>query len=69
MMAKGVIKVSQNGRNWQSVESFDFGNLINDPSKRYHRFNKAVKGRYVRIETSEIANNGKSIAIAEIDLF
>lgn len=68
MMAKGVLKVSDDGKNWKAVESFEFGNLINDPTKRYHYFKKPVSARYVRIEATEIAANGKVVAIAELDL-
>lgn len=68
MMAKGILKVSDDGKNWKGVESFEFGNLINDPTKRYHYFKKPVSARYVRIEATEIAANGKVVAIAELDL-
>lgn len=68
MMAKGVIKVSDDGKNWKEAERFEFGNLINDPTKRYHYFKNPVTTRYVRIEATEIATNGKVVAIAELDL-
>lgn len=68
MMAKGVIKVSDDGKTWKEVERFEFGNLINDPSKRYHYFKKPVSARYVRVEATEIAAGGKAVAIAEFDL-
>lgn len=68
MMAKGVIKVSDDGKTWKEVERFEFGNLINDPSKRYHYFKKPVSARYVRVEATEIAAGGKVVAIAEFDL-
>lgn len=68
MMAKGVIKVSDDGKNWKEAERFEFGNLINDPTKRYHYFKNPVTTRYVRIEATEIAANGKVVAIAELDL-
>lgn len=68
MIAKGIIKVSDDGKNWKEVESFEFGNLINDPTKRYHYFKKPVTARYIRIEATEIAAGGKVAAIAEFDL-
>ncbi|WP_348722906.1 alpha-L-fucosidase [Parabacteroides goldsteinii] len=68
MMAKGVIKVSDDGKNWKEAERFEFGNLINDPTKRYHYFKNPVTARYVRIEATEIAANGKVVTIAELDL-
>lgn len=69
MIAKGTVYVSKDGKKWKQVEEFEFGNLINDPSKRYHRFAKPVKARYVKIEAAEIAANTGVAAIAEIDLF
>lgn len=69
MMAKGDILISKDGRKWEKAETFVFGNLINDPTKRFHYFKQAVKAHYVRIETTEIAAGGKTVTIAEIDLF
>lgn len=69
MIEKGVIKISNDGINWEIVENFRFGNLINDPVKRYHYFKKPAEARYVRIEAIEIAANGKVATAAEIDLF
>lgn len=69
MIAKGKILVSNDGKSWELAETFEFGNLINDPIKRYHYFKTAVKARYIRIEATEIAANGTEAAIAEIDLF
>ena len=69
MIAKGNILTSNDGKNWTKAEEFEFGNLINDPTKRFHYFKAPVKARYVKIETAEIAANGKNAAIAEIDLF
>lgn len=68
MMAKGVVKVSNDGRNWTTVETFEFGNLINDPTKRYHYFKQPVSAQYLRIEVTELAGNGKQVAVAEIDV-
>ncbi|WP_289054670.1 alpha-L-fucosidase [Carboxylicivirga marina] len=68
MIEKGVLKISFDGRTWQAVETFEFGNLINDPSPRRHFFDKPVKTKYIRIETIETAQGSSSSAIAEIDL-
>lgn len=69
MLEKGRIKVSEDGKVWKELEIFEFGNLINDPSTRTHRFAKEVKARYVRIESIHIAGDGKTLAIAELDFF
>ena len=65
----GIIRISDDGKNWKEVERFEFGNLINDPSKRYHHFKKAVKARYVKVEAAEIAARTEAAALAGIDLF
>lgn len=69
MMAKGIVKTSDDGKTWKELETFEFGNLINDPVKRYHYFKKAGKVRYIRIESTETAADGKDIAVAELDFF
>lgn len=69
MMAKGVVKVSNDGKTWKAVESFEFGNLINDPTKRFHYFKSPVSARHVRVEATEIAANGTWVTVAELDFF
>lgn len=69
MIAKGNIEISKDGENWEKVDSFEFGNLINDPSPRTHYFKNEIKAQYIRIVATEISADQKSAAIAEIDLF
>ncbi len=69
MMEYGIFQVSDDGKTWKDIENFEFGNLINDPSKRTHYFKNAITARYVRIEAIRIAANGNELSIAEIDLF
>ena len=67
---KGLwVGVSNDGKNWKEVERFEFGNLINDPSKRYHHFKQTVKARYVQVEAAEIAARTEAAALAGIDIF
>ncbi len=67
MIEKGVLKISADGKSWKTLESFEFGNLINDPTTRKHVFKSVVNTRYIRIESREIAGGGKIAAIAEVD--
>ncbi|AIM37951.1 alpha-1,3/4-fucosidase [Sphingobacterium sp. ML3W] len=67
MMAKGVVKISNDGKNWDEVERFEFGNLINDPTKRTHQFAKQILARYIRVESTEITGGGNLLTIAELD--
>lgn len=69
MLEKGIIKVSADGITWQEVESFQFGNLINDPVTRRFYFKKVVSANYVRIESTHIAGNDDSLTIAELEFF
>lgn len=69
MIEQGMIMISSDGKSWKEVESFEFGNLINDPSQRTHYFKEAVSARFVRIETKTIAGGKRQAAIAELDFF
>ena len=67
MLEKGVLQTSNDGKDWQDVETFGFGNLINDPTPRTHYFKNAVNAKYIRIKATGIAGNKKALAIAELD--
>ncbi|WP_449257574.1 alpha-L-fucosidase [Christiangramia antarctica] len=69
MIEKGVIKISENGKKWKQLESFEFGNLINDPTTREHHFKQKVNTRFVRLEVTRIAGDGETASAAEIDLY
>lgn len=69
MMAGGLVEVSMDGREWQSAGRFQFGNLVNDPTRRFHDFAQPVEGRYVRITITDIAGNQSSVGMAELDIF
>jgi len=66
MIEKGVVRISADGETWKNAEDFQFGNLINDPTTRTHMFKSKINARYIGIESSVIAGNGKSAAIAEL---
>ena len=69
MMQKGIISVSEDGKNWKEAAGFQFGNLINDPVKRDFFFQQRMTGRFVKIASLEIAANGNNLAIAELDFY
>lgn len=52
-VVRGEVLVSDDGKSWQTVEQFEFGNLINDPSRRLHYFAAPVSARYVKISDPE----------------
>jgi len=67
MMEKGIIQISNDGKNWTTAESFEFGNLINDPTARTHYFKNTITTKYIQIQATTIAGNKKNLAIAELD--
>lgn len=69
MIEKGHIKVSKDGENWKQVESFEFGNLINDPTKRTHYFKHPMETQYVKIEATGITGSGGKASAAEVDFY
>ncbi|MDX8572106.1 alpha-L-fucosidase [Elizabethkingia sp. HX QKY] len=69
MMAKGIVEISADGKKWERASAFEFGNLVNDPSKRDLYFKQAVKARYVRVTAQEVAGNSQALTIAELDFF
>jgi alpha-L-fucosidase len=69
MIEKGTILISVNGKRWEEFEVFEFGNLINDPTKRTWNFKTPIETRYIRIRSQKGAADSKIAAIAEIDFF
>lgn len=69
MVVAGTFQVSNDGKKWKEVEAFTFGNLVNDPTKRYHYFKKPVTARYIRMVPTTNAATGKIENIAELDLY
>lgn len=69
MMTKGTLLVSNDGKNFKKAGSFEFGNMVNDPSKRHFYLKKPVSARFVRIEIAETTDASKPAAISEIDIF
>lgn len=69
LIESGIIKISEDGKNWKLIDVFNFGNLINDPTPRTHRLKRSYQTRYVRIEAITIAGQGNSASAAEIDFY
>ena len=69
LMSEGRIEVSPDGKQWQPAGCFQFGNLVNDPTRRFHHFARPVQGRYFRLVVTGIEGVKGSVALAELDLF
>ena len=67
MMAKGIVWTSLDGQSWTRAGSFEFGNLVNDPTRRFFYFQQPQRAKLVRVQATEIANNGKTVSVAEVD--
>ena len=46
---KGMFRVSEDGRRWRDLEPFEFGNIVNDPSRRTHYLQQPVTNRYIQL--------------------
>lgn len=62
-VVQGTVSVSDDGRHWKTAERFEFGNLINDPTKRYHYFKTPYTARHIRIEPND------NLTLNNFDLF
>ncbi len=70
MAAAGYVETSQDGKQWVKAEDFTFGNIVNNPTKRYHYFNKPIKkARYIRIVITETAGSNQAAGAAEWEVF
>jgi len=67
MMEKGTVWISNDGKKWEPAESFEFGNLINDPTPRTHYFKNIISARYIQIQATGISANKEPLAIAKLD--
>ena len=68
MATKGCVYVSNDTHNWEKAGDFSFGNVINDPSRRFYYFASPLHARYVRVKFLETACREK-LAMAELDFF
>lgn len=64
-IVKGTLQVSDDGKSWRTLDSFEFGNLKNDPTRRFHYLKQPVKVRYVKLD----ANLPIGEDMKEFDLF
>jgi alpha-L-fucosidase len=69
LIDSGIFQISDDGKVWKDVESFAFGNLVNDPTKRYHYFKEAVKTRFIRITATHSDTTGRKLNIAEMEVY
>ncbi|MES2924690.1 MAG: alpha-L-fucosidase [Verrucomicrobiota bacterium] len=69
MVETGEFSLSPDGRQWGKPEPFRFGNLLNDPARRIHLFNKPIANvRYFRFVSKTGAAGKPYAGAAEIGL-
>ena len=69
LLARFKLVYSIDGKTWKKGDNIEFGNLINDPTRRTHVFKHPFKARFVRIDVQEAAAESPVATIAELDLF
>lgn len=70
MATAGYVETSQDGQRWTKAGDFTFGNIVNNPTKRYQYFNQPVKGvRHVRVTITETAGSEQTVGAAEWEVF
>lgn len=67
MISRGEIQISENGENWKTADTFEFGNLINDPTPRTHYFATPFSTRYIRLVATGTAGDEKYVTVSELD--
>ncbi|MDE6469327.1 MAG: discoidin domain-containing protein, partial [Muribaculaceae bacterium] len=68
-IARGTLQTSADGKKWTTAGTFEFGNLVNDPTTRLHTLAKPITARFFRIVADASEGGSKVATIAEIDLF
>ncbi len=67
LLQKGEIQTSTDGAKWETAGSFEFGNIINDPSKRSYLFPGTKKARFVKLKASQTSGSAKQINMDVLD--
>lgn len=63
------VEVSENGLSWVEVHKGDFGNIINDPTRRVVLFENNHQARFIRLTGLKAPGHFTRIGASEIDIF
>lgn len=69
MVEKWAVSTSTDGNSWTPAGTYEFGNLINDPTPREQRLGKPVEARFIRLTPVATAAASPCATAAEIDVF
>lgn len=70
-VSRAVMSVSNDCRKWTKVADCEFGNIINDPTRRTVNLAEPVTARYVRMEVLQLVGDGDGFQSrdSEIEVF
>lgn len=68
MIEKYRFETSNDGKSWEAVAEGEFGNIVNDPSKRTVRFDKPVTARYIKLVCVSAAAGSKEMGVLELEV-
>ncbi len=69
LISSAKLYTSFDGKKWMQVGFINFGNMINDPSKRYFFLPNPVKGQYVKLVVDATAKGDSQVTASEIGVF
>jgi len=61
-------EISEDGRKWNTVQICEFGNIMNDPSRRLVVFDNIQSSRYFRLTSLRGVENNTYAGAAEIEI-
>ena len=67
LLQKGEIFTSTDAKNWQPAGVFEFGNIVNDPSKRSYKFASPKQSRYIKLTVKQTSGNPAPLKAAYFD--
>ena len=68
LLAACQVKWSTDGITYHDAGEFTFGNIVNEPSARYHYLPKGIDARYIIIRATQLAN-GNALSVGELGVF
>jgi alpha-L-fucosidase len=63
-----AVSVSNDGKIWEKVANGEFANIVNSPTLREINFPRQVNGRFLKFETTSVADNQNQLGIAVLEV-
>ena len=68
LLAACRLKWSADGVTYHDAGEYTFGNIVNEPSARYHYLPSGIEARYLLIQATQLAS-GNALCVGEIGVF